>query len=282
MASSGFGESTERLRRCTVQVHTRGGQSTGSGVIWSADGSVITNAHVVRGPGALVQTWDGRKLEAAVVARDRRRDLARLRVGEALEPAVFRDSDQVRPGELVMAVGNPLGFVGALSTGVVHAVGPLSGLGQRRWIQADIRLAPGNSGGPLADAQGQVIGINTMVAYGLGLAIPSNSLGAFGRTASNPARLGVTVRPLPLLTSGRPGTGMLLLEVERGGPAEQAALMPGDLLIGANGEPFGSSEDLEDALERGLGSLRIQFLRGDRTAVRETVVRFESLVAEAA
>ena len=97
-------------------------------------------------------------------------------------------------GELVIAVGNPLGFIGALTTGVVHSLP-----NRKRWLAADVRLAPGNSGGPLADAQGRVIGINTMIAGGLALAVPSNAVGEFlsGRAARGPV-LGVTLQPVPL------------------------------------------------------------------------------------
>src|SRR5258705_13171475 len=115
---------------------------------------------------------------------DSRRDLAALCIAASGLPAVsVADSSQIRPGELVIAIGNPLGFVGALSTGVIQAVGPLRGIGSQQWVQAGVRLAPGNSGGPLADARGRVIGVNTTVAGGLALAIPD-------------AWLGVTVHPV--------------------------------------------------------------------------------------
>src|SRR5215475_8693942 len=105
-----------------------------------------------------------------------RRDLAELKVGETgLPAATAGDSAAVRPGELVIAVGSPLGFAGALSTGVVHSIGPLPGMGRQSWIRAGVRLAPGNSGGPLANAQGQVIGINTAIDNGLGVAVPANA-----------------------------------------------------------------------------------------------------------
>ena len=125
---------------------------------------MVTNAHVIRGSRVSVQLWDGREFEAAVGSRDPRRDLAQIRIDAANLPAASAaDSSEVRPGELAIAIGNPLGFVGALATGVIHAVGPLRGVGRQQWVQADVRLAPGNSGGPLADAHGRVIGINTMV-----------------------------------------------------------------------------------------------------------------------
>src|SRR6202048_5401136 len=160
MAIHGFGEIAEQLRRSTVLV-LPGERGNGSGVIGSADGVIVTNAHVARAAQRRVQLWDGREFDAALVSRDTRRDLAELRISAAnLPAAVAADSSQVRPGELAIAIGNPLGFVGALTTGVVHAVGPLRRFGSQPWVQADVRLAPGNSGGPLADARGRALGRN--------------------------------------------------------------------------------------------------------------------------
>src|SRR5262249_20273905 len=154
----------------------------------SSMGYVVTNAHVVRGRNAMVQLWDGRKFPAKLLALARRHDLALLKIDTlGLPSASFADSSKLRSGELVLAVGNPLGFTGAVSTGVIHALGPYNGLGRNNWVQADVRLAPGNSGGPLADAQGRVIGINTMVASGLALAIPSNVVVDFLRLARREA-----------------------------------------------------------------------------------------------
>jgi serine protease Do len=175
-----FGDIVEKLRRVTVQVTSRrnGG---GSGVIWSPDGNVVTNAHVVEGAprsGALdVELWDGRRLPANIVRTDRRRDLAVVRIEASGLPAVtVGDSNALRVGELVIAVGNPLGFIGAASTGMVH------GFNNRAWIVSQLRLAPGNSGGPLANARGEVIGINTMIAGGLAYAIPSQTVNQFLQT----------------------------------------------------------------------------------------------------
>jgi serine protease Do len=171
-----FGEVAERLRRSTVYVFSGGRErGGGSGVIWNEDGLIITNAHVARSPVVEVELWDGRRFEASRVAYNRHRDVAALRVLEHRLPAVgVGDSMAVRPGELAIAVGNPLGFTGALTTGVIHSV-------TKDWLTATVRLAPGNSGGPLANAQGEVIGINTAIAYGLGLAVPSREIAAFLR-----------------------------------------------------------------------------------------------------
>lgn len=168
----------ERLRRITAEV-ADSGASLGSGVLWPP-GCVVTNAHVVRGSRAAVRLVDGRRLEGQVIARDTDADLALLRVlGTGIPAASIGDSAPV--GSLVAAVGHPLGVRGALSVGVVHAVGPIRPDG-RSWIQADVRLARGNSGGPLADASGQVIGLNAMVVGPLALAIPMREVARFVRT----------------------------------------------------------------------------------------------------
>lgn len=160
------------LSRSTVQVRTSRSGS-GSGVIWHS-GLIITNAHVILGPRATVELSDGRVFDAVCIRRDPERDLAALTVAAVdLPVATIGDSDAVRVGELVLAVGNPLGLVNALTTGIIHAIG------SNRWVQADVRLAPGNSGGPLADVQGRVIGINTVIVGGLALAVPSNVVKRF-------------------------------------------------------------------------------------------------------
>jgi len=274
-----FGEVAERLRRSTVEVHLRGAQAGGSGVIATPDGQIVTNAHVARGD-ASVRLWDGREFPAKLVARDPRRDLAVLRVtASGLPAATFGDSSALRVGELVMAIGNPLGFVGALTTGVVHALGSLTGFGEQSWVLADVRLAPGNSGGPLADAAGRVVGINTMIVGGLGAAVPSNAVAALLRRGASGFSLGVTVQAVRLEDQR---FGLLVLKVERGSPAEAASLWPGDALIGADGRPFRAVDDLHAALDRAGGLIRLQFVRGDRSATREVTVRLERAVAEAA
>jgi serine protease Do len=211
-----------------------------------------------------VELWDGRRFEGRTVAQDPRRDLAAIRLTASnLDTdlaATPGDSSALRPGELVIAVGSPLGFSGALSTGVVHSIGPLPGMGRQNWIRADVRLAPGNSGGPLADAGGRVIGINTAIVNGLGVAVPSDSVVTFLRNGSRPA-LGVSLRPVPF--------GLLVLEVDPEGAAAAASLRSGDILVG-------SFDTLSEALDSGRDAIRIQFFRGDRTKVRETVVRLAS------
>lgn len=257
----GFGEISERLRRSTARVFARERGGGGSGVVWSADGLILTNAHVARTPAARVELWDGRCFDARVVARDPRRDLTVLRISaDGLEAAMPGDSASLRPGELVMAIGNPLGFIGALSTGVVHSIGPLPGMGHERWILADVRLAPGNSGGPLANAQGQVVGINTAIVNGLGVAAPVSTAMDFLRRGARPA-LGATLRPLRF--------GLLILEVDPGGAAVAASLRAGDILLTSVGK-------LSDALDSGLDVMRLRFLRGNRERVREVCVQLRA------
>jgi serine protease Do len=274
MAIAGFGEIAEQLRRSTVLIHA-GGRGSGSGVIWSSEGLIVTNAHVVRGSNVCVQLWDGREFSASITARDPRRDLAVLRIGASSLPAACpADSSQLRPGELAIAIGNPLGFVGALTTGVIHAIGPLRALDSQTWVQASVRLAPGNSGGPLADAHGRVIGINTMVAGRLALAIPSNAVRDFLAAGPHSAWLGVTVHPVRLPRPSGHKFGLVLLEVEPGSPAAQASLMAGDILLGTEEKPFQSVDDLAEAMDgKGLRLLRLEFLRGDYSRVRRVTVR---------
>jgi serine protease Do len=171
----------EHLRRVTVEV-TDAGQLLGSGVLWPA-GCVVTNAHVVRRPEATLRLVDGRGLRARLVARDADADLALLEVpGTGLPAAILADPDTIRIGSFVAAVGHPLGVRGALSTGIVCALGPIDRTG-RPWIQADLHLAPGNSGGPLADAAGCVVGLNARAAGPLALAVPMRVVARFVRGA---------------------------------------------------------------------------------------------------
>lgn len=159
----------ERLRAATVQVRTRGGN--GSGVIWSADGLIVSNAHVVAGR-ARVELADGRVLPALQLARDARRDLALLRVeARDLQPLELR-GDGPQPGELAIAFGHPMGITNAVSLGIVHQA-------TARFVYADTRIAPGNSGGPLVDHAGRLLGVNSMVAGGLSLAIPAAAVARF-------------------------------------------------------------------------------------------------------
>jgi serine protease Do len=264
----------ERLRRATVQVRGRkaGG---GSGVIWRAEGVIITNAHVARGPDVTVALVDGRILEAEVAARDPWLDLAVLTAAAADLPAArIGDSNALRVGELVFAVGNPFGARGALTAGIIHAIGPAEAADGPRRLQADIRLAPGNSGGPLADAQGRVIGINSMIAGGLALAVPSHAVERFLHQRHRRPRLGVTIRPVSVMDGSGRCLGLLVLEVASGSPAEKAGVLIGDVLIGVGGRSFNAPDDLPRMLCRGTPGdvLRLDLIRGGVRLARDAVV----------
>lgn len=228
---------TAELRRSTVQVRDgRGG--TGSGIIWQPDGLIVTNAHVVRGKRVEVELEGGQILTATVDHRDDSVDLATLRVSATdLPTASIGDSDQLRVGELVIAIGNPLGLVGAVTAGIIHSPPDLEA--KQPWVQADVRLAPGNSGGPLINANGQVIGVNSMIVNGLAIAIPSNTVHTFVQQAGQRPLLGATLQPVRLNRSRRGQLGLLVLEIAASSPAE-GALLPGDVLLGVDGEPLRS------------------------------------------
>src|SRR5438045_1750330 len=175
-----------RLRAVTVRIHTSGPHfdAVGAGVLWPASDRVVvvTNAHVVppnRGDDVSVEGANGLLVDASVMARNRDLDLALLTLGDMPDEwptgAALGDARALRTGEIVVALGHPFGVPGALSVGVVHLVPN----GDDAWLRADIPLAPGNSGGPLATLDGAVVGINCMIAGGLGIAIPTHVAGGF-------------------------------------------------------------------------------------------------------
>jgi serine protease Do len=170
------GSVAEGLRQITVRVSGSRG-SRGSGVIWLPRGLIVTNAHVADSAVHTVEFSDGRRSQGWLVGRDPGTDLAALAVSDQRLPsASVRSARGCRAGELVIAVGNPVDGEGAVSTGIIHRPP-----GERPFLFADIRLAPGNSGGPLADAQGNVIGINSAVVNSLGCAVTSDAVQDFLR-----------------------------------------------------------------------------------------------------
>lgn len=201
-------------RVASLRIHSRRGDSSGSAVVLTGDGHLLTNAHVVgEGEQANAEFADGTTAQARVVGVDRLSDLAVLRADREIpDPPEYGDADHLKVGNLVVAVGNPLGLAGSVTAGVVSALGrslPVrSGSAQRiieDVIQTDAALNPGNSGGALADGNGRVVGINTAVAgIGLGLAVPMNqttrriiySLLHDGRVRR--AYLGLVTTPAPL------------------------------------------------------------------------------------
>ena len=239
------------------------GESLGSGVVFTADGFLLTNAHVVgRATGGTATFSDGTAEAFQVVGADPLSDLAVLRAsGATPEPAELGEADGLRVGQLVVAVGNPLGLAGSVTAGVVSALGRSLPVGEQRIIedviQTDAALNPGNSGGALADSNARVVGINTAVAgAGLGLAVPVNSttrrivsvLLRDGRVRR--AYLGVAVVPAPVapVWRGKLGgraTGLRVASVVSGGPADRAGLRVGDLLLTAGGQEVATAQDLQ-------------------------------------
>jgi serine protease Do len=178
-ASSGIsigysvGSMAEWLRRVTVCIRGPRG-ARGSGVIWR-NRLVVTNAHVAVGKVNAIEFFDGRKAQGRLLARDTSVDLAAIAVDlSGLPAAAIRSARELRPGEILIAVGNPWDGEGAVSAGILHRAA-----GKQPVIFADIRLAPGNSGGPLADAQGNVVGINSAIFRGLGCAVTSDAVKEF-------------------------------------------------------------------------------------------------------
>ncbi len=244
---------------------SRGGESLGSAVVFTGDGFLLTNAHVVgRSQGGTALFSDGTSASFTVVGSDPLSDLAVVRAGGPTPPpAELGEADQLVVGQLVVAVGSPLGLAGSVTAGVVSAVGrslpTRSGSAARLVedvIQTDAALNPGNSGGALADAHSRVVGINTAVAgIGLGLAVPVNAttrriisaLMQHGRVRR--AYLGLVSVPAPLPAGlqerfGRP-SGLRVAEVVPGGPADHAGLRAGDLLVSAAGRPVQKAQDLQ-------------------------------------
>lgn len=269
-----FATLAERLCRSTVQVQSRrsGG---GSGVIWHPDGLIVTNAHVARGSRATVELSDGRTLEATVAARDLPSDLAALKVKVTHLPAITAgNASTLRVGELVLAVGNPHGLAGALTTGIVHTVGSKDTFGSPRWVQADVRLAPGNSGGPLADAEGRVIGINSRIVDGLALAIPSNTVARFLRNQEWRPDLGIITQPVLVPLRDRRVIGLLVCELTPSSPAEAAGLLIGDVLTGVGGQCFQTLNTLISTLQETSPNARLELelLRGGNLITCSVVV----------
>src|SRR4051794_1848271 len=253
-----------RVTRSTRRGRVPAGE--GSGVVLTPDGFILTNSHVVAGAGSggRASFVDGRELRFSVVGADPFSDLAVLRADEGgLEPASLGDAERLRVGQLVVAIGNPHGFAGSVTAGVVSALGrslpARSGRTARiidNVIQTDAALNPGNSGGALVDGRGRVVGINTAVAgIGLGLAVPINGatrriVGALmseGRVRR--AYLGIAGGPRPLPPRVRDRfdlrTAVEVVSVIDGSPAARAGLRAEDLIVSVAGEPTPRVDDLQ-------------------------------------
>lgn len=176
-------EVNSRLQRCVVVVHN-GQRGAGAGVVWRTGGYIVTNHHVIAHGKIRISLADGGELPARLVAKDPEIDLALLQVEKSdLPPALLADSRDLKVGQVVLAIGHPWGQRGFVTGGVISSLGSAATRGLRQSvpiIRSDVTLAPGNSGGPLANTLGEVIGINTMVVGGdLGVAIPSHIVEAF-------------------------------------------------------------------------------------------------------
>ncbi|MBC5824425.1 MAG: trypsin-like peptidase domain-containing protein [Candidatus Eremiobacteraeota bacterium] len=259
--SDDIAQLARQLRRSTVAL--QGQRSAGSGIIWKSEGLIVTNAHVASRDNMGVTLDDGRRFSGEVVFRAGRRDLAVLRISATGLPAApIGDSARLRAGELVFAVGHPHGLMGAVSSGIVHSVG--GNADRQAWIEADIRLGPGSSGGPLANARGQVIGVNSMVADGLGLAIPSSAIERYMLPKSR--RLGVKCAPVRLRQADPSSGGLLILDVAEGSPAESCGMLIGDVLRVLGGAALSDVGSLHDALARVANqqSMEVEILRGGK------------------
>jgi S1-C subfamily serine protease len=249
----------------SLTVRTGRGEGAGSGVAFTTDGFLLTSAHVVVGArGGQAEFSDGVESRFDVVGADPLADLAVLRVRDgSAPPATLGDADTLRIGQLVVAVGNPMGLAGSVTAGVVSALGRSLPVRDGRRvrliddvIQTDAALNPGNSGGALADSLGRVVGVNTAVAgIGLGLAVPINSttrtiiseLISTGRVRR--AWLGVAGLPVPLppnlVAKFGQRRGLRLVEVVPGSPAGVAGLYVGDVLISAGGKSVQGVQDVQ-------------------------------------
>jgi S1-C subfamily serine protease len=259
----------------------------GSAVVLTPDGFLLTSAHVVAGQNRVGRAAfvDGRELSFRIVGVDRLSDLAVLRAdGNDLVPSTLGEAENLRVGQLVVAIGNPNGFAGSVTAGVVSALGrslPARAGRTVRYIdnviQTDAALNPGNSGGALVDSQGRVIGINTAVAgVGLGLAVPINtatreivgSLMRHGRVRR--AYVGIAGGPRPLPPHARARLdrtgGVEIVEVAADSPADRAGLRAEDLIVELGGEPVERVDDVQRLMtEASIGqTLTVRVLRGDR------------------
>lgn len=257
----------------------------GSGAVISADGYALTNSHVVGGQRRVVATThDGDTLDADVVGDDPATDLALLRLAARdLPVAPLGESASLRVGQLVVAVGNPLGFQSTVTTGVVSAQGRSLRSEQGRLIENVVQhtapLNPGNSGGPLVDSRARVVGINTAIiamAQGLGFAVPADTarwvvseILGYGRVRRPILGLSVSLRPLRRELARRLDllldAAVEIVAVEPGGAAERGGLRPGDLVVAINGRLLTGIDDMHRLLSRVGGSaVTLTIVRGDR------------------
>jgi S1-C subfamily serine protease len=271
----------------------QGGEGSASGLLFAPDGFILTNNHVVQAAGEVeVTLTDGRSLRAQVAGADPATDLAVLRAGgQDLPVAALGDSEKLRAGQVAIAIGNPLGFQSTVSAGVISALGRAlrseTGRLIENVIQTDVPLNPGNSGGPLVDSRGRVIGINTAMirgAQGLSFAIPVNTakwvigeLVTRGKVRRAYIGISAGVRPLGrhlqrAFKLAKP-SAVEVLDVDRRGPARAAGLRAGDIVVALGGEAIGTPDDLHRLLAgQAAGSvLKLTVLRGSELQELEVI-----------
>ncbi|CAJ1338544.1 unnamed protein product [Effrenium voratum] len=269
-----------------VAVKHKDGRGQGSGFIFSSDGYIVTNDHVLGDANAsdiMVSLTDDSLLQAELVGRDAPTDIGILRIpsrGRSLPHVELGDSAQLRVGQLVVAIGNPLGFASSVSAGVVSALGrslrSQSGRLIDNIVQTDTAINPGNSGGPLVDSNCKAVGVNTAIisgTQGMAFAVPSNTLSfvvsqlmQFGRVRRG--YFGIMGGSRALHRELQQRYGLLPTAVQVGGldpagPAQRAGIQPGDLLVAADDQPIGSMDDLYRVLsQRSPNSpLKVRVLR---------------------
>jgi len=273
-------------------------QGVGSGFILDDDGHIVTNAHVVEGAETVKITLkDGRQIEGRVLGHDTTTDVAVVKVDEANLPKVtVSDSDQLRPGDWAMAIGNPLGLDNTVTAGIISATGRTSsevGVPDKRvdFIQTDTAINPGNSGGPLLNADGKVIGMNTAIiqgAQGIGFAIPINTVQSIADQIIETGKvehtyLGIQMVELTRELSQQLKTdpnsainptadeGILIMRVVPNSPAARAGLRSGDVITAIESNTVTQASDLQEQVaESAVGdTLSLQVLRGDESLTLE-------------
>ncbi len=286
--SEALAEMADRGGRGVVRVEARR-RLPASGIVWSADGLVVTAHHIVRRDDNIqVGLPDGRAVAATLVGRDPSTDLAVLRAEATdLTPAVWATPDGLRVGHLVLALGRPGRTVQA-TLGIVSALGnewrtPAGGK-LDRYLQTDVVMYPGFSGGPLVDAAGQVLGLNTSALLrGVSLTVPAptvrrvvEALQAHGRMRRGFLGVGAQAVRLPEAIARQVGqeTGLLLVSVNPGGPAEKAGLLLGDTILSLDNHPVRQMDDLLALLtaERVGVTTSVRFVRGDQVQERSVVI----------